>query len=195
MEHLNLDNSILRDVLHQLPKETLEEIRRKFEKDVQYLDRLNEILDENPRDQISSSDTNEDIVKKWEKEKVKFGNKFQTLMKKYMDQYLKNERNGMFEPSRAYLENLVSNHSKWNRMMNHNGQGRQYRDDLRRVCFVFRLTFPEANELLMSAGQLFDLGDLRDYILIDCLNRKIYSMEKVDEILSKAGVSVLFPAD
>lgn len=138
----------------------------------------------------------EDLRKKWEKsrkEKNK-GNKFLELMDTYIESYLNGERGIKGSHTRIDMENLVSNHSKWHRMMNHRGQGRQYRDDMRRVCFVFHLPFPQANELLWSAGHFFDADDFRDFILMECLQKQEYSFEKVDFELEKYSLAPLFPS-
>lgn len=135
------------------------------------------------------------LKENWKRENDGNGSRFETLMKKYIQAYLLGKLDTDYEPSRSYLENLVSNHSKWNRMMHQKGQGRQYRDDIRRLCFVFHLGFPEANEFMMSAGQPFDLSDLRDYIIIDFLTRKDFSKEGVDAMLREACLPELFPAN
>ncbi len=189
-----LDKEILREILRKLTPDTLSGIIDSFSSDPAQLNRLNEILGLRPQPDQSNGRT-ENILDRWKCSQKDHKNRFNELIEHYLESYLSGERETEYEPSRASLENIVSNHSKWNRMIKHHGQGRQYRDDIRRVCFVFRLTFPEANELMWSAGQLFDPSDLRDYIIIDCLKNKIYSMEKVDEILNKAGVPELFPVD
>lgn len=189
-----LDKEILREILGKLTPDTISGIIDSLSSDPAQLNRLNEILGIPPQSDQSNGRT-ENILDRWKSSQKNHKNKFNELIERYLESYLSGERETEYEPSRAYLENIVSNHSKWNRMIKHHGQGRQYRDDIRRVCFVFRLTFPEANELMWSAGQLFDPSDLRDYIIIDCLKNKIYSMEKVDEILNKVGVPELFPAD
>lgn len=137
----------------------------------------------------------EDLRKKWEKSRKEHnkGNKFLELMDTYIESYIKGDRGIKGSHTRIDMENLVSNHSKWHRMMNHRGQGRQYRDDMRRVCFVFHLPFPQANELLWSAGHFFDSDDFRDFILMDCLQKQEYSFEKVDFELEKYNLAPLFP--
>lgn len=135
------------------------------------------------------------LREKWKRENDGGSSRFEALMKKYIRAYLQGKLDTDYEPSRSYLENLVSNHSKWNRMMRQKGQGRQYRDDIRRLCFVFHLGFPEANELMMSAGQPFDFSDLRDYIIVDFLTRKDFSKENIDAMLRDTDLPELFPAD
>lgn len=194
MTNEELDKKILKEVLEKLPQDALGGIMESLSSDATQLNRLHEILGTAPRPD-PQEDRAEDILDRWEKSKKHHKNRFDVLMERYLEAYLRGELQSEYEPSRAYLENIVSNHSKWNRMINHHGQGRQYRDDIRRVCFVFHLTFPQANELMLSAGQLFDLGDLRDYVIMDCLKKRIYSMEKVDELLRKVGVPELFPVE
>lgn len=194
MTDKELDKQILMEVLGQLPRETLQEIVGSYSADSQQAKRLQEMLGALPQPAPEPA-SSQSVVDRWEKSKKNHKNRFNVLIERYLEAYLRGERQSEYEHSRAYLENVVSNHSKWNRMINHHGQGRQYRDDIRRVCFVFRLSFPEANELMWSAGQLFDPGDLRDYIIIDCLKKQVYSMETVDDLLRDAGVPELFPAD
>lgn len=135
------------------------------------------------------------LKEKWKRGNDGGGSRFEALMEKYIRAYLQGKLDTDYEPSRSYLENLVSNHSKWNRMMHQKGQGRQYRDDIRRLCFIFHLGFPEANEFMMSAGQPFDFSDLRDYIIVDFLTRKDFSKEGIDAMLRDAGLPELFPAN
>lgn len=189
-----LDQEILKEILNKLPPDARNGIIDSFSANPEQLNRLNEIM--GIHNQATQNDTPaESILDRWNESKKNHKNRFNELTERYLAEYLKGERETEYEPSRASLENIVSNHSKWNRMINHHGQGRQYRDDIRRVCFVFRLTFPEANELMMSAGQFFDPSDLRDYIIIDCLKNGVYSMEKVDETLRDVGVPELFPVE
>ena len=194
MANEELDNKILLGILKNLPGDMLNSIVNSFSSDPAQLDRLQEILGTS-MEKTPEKEPDMNIRDRWENSKKDYKNRFNELIQKYLDAYLRGERKTEFEPSRATLENIVSNHSKWNRMINHHGQGRQYHDDIRRVCFVFQLTFPEANELMWSAGQLFDPCDLRDYIIIDCLQRQIYSMSAVDQLLLDSGVPELFPVD
>ena len=101
----------------------------------------NNKIDEQQKRNDATED--EDLRKKWEKSRKENnkGNKFLELMDTYIESYLNGERGIKGSHTRIDMENLVSNHSKWHRMMNHRGQGRQYRDDMRRVCFVFHLSF------------------------------------------------------
>lgn len=194
MTDKELDKEIIEEILKKLPLDARSGIIDSFSANPDQLNRLNEIM--GIHTQVAQNNAPaESILDRWNESKKNHKNRFNELIERYLEAYLKGERETEYEPSRSSLENIVSNHSKWNRMINHHGQGRQYRDDIRRVCFVFRLTFPEANELMWSAGQFFDPSDLRDYIIIDCLKNGIYSMEKVDKTLRDVGVPELFPVE
>lgn len=188
---------ILKELMKMLTEKQVNEIFKNFQDDSDKLKRILEALDR-LKESEKSEKTEEtkatlSLKEKWLKEKAQHTYKFDELIKKYLMSYLSGERETEFEPSRAYIETLVSNHAKWYRMINHHGRGRQYQDDIRRVCFAFRLTFPEANELMWSAGQAFEISDYRDFIIMDCLQKGIYSYETVDEILLREGQEPLFP--
>lgn len=134
------------------------------------------------------------LKERWKQERKNY-KRFDQLMETYIDEYLQGKRGAEGSHSRADMENTVSNHSKWNRMRNHQGQGKQYKEDLRRICFLFHLTYLEANELLWSAGQVFDMNDFRDYILMYCLKNEIYLVEEINEILKKEKLEELFLPD
>lgn len=191
------DDSILKDILAALPEDVYQKLTDSLVSDPIALQRLNEIRrSSSTADKQSDTGTVSSIREKWNNYLRKHpGNRFKTLIERYLASYLRGERYNEFTPSRGFLETLVSNHSKWNRMINQNGQGRQYQDDIRRICFVFQLTFLEANELMWSAGQQFDLSSLRDFVLVDCLQKQIYAPDAVDKILEEEHLHPLFPRE
>lgn len=190
------DKQLLIDALKNVPQETIADLLHELQDSKTGWSAI-QFTNTKADKQQEHNDTmdNEDLRKKWDKarkENTK-GNKFLELMDTYVESYLKGEYGGRESHTKIDMENLVSNHSKWHRMMNHRGQGRQYRDDMRRVCFVFHLSFPQANELLWSAGHFFDTDDFRDFILMDCLQKQEYSYEQVDFLLEKYNLAPLFP--
>ena len=50
----------------------------------------------------------------------------------------------------------------------------------------------ESVELLWSAGHPFDSDSRRDYVIAECLVKKIYTLEEVDKRLAALGQPVLF---
>ena len=187
------DMQILKDILKKLSPQELEEIALSVG-DHPYWRTL---LSEMAKPASDDSPSNQSLRERWYSGIRQNSRKtrFLSLMERYIDSYLRGERDKGGKLSRSMMENIVSNHSKWNRMMNQYGQGKQYQDDIRRVCFLFRLTFPEANERMWSAGQMFDMGDFRDFVLVDCLQKQIYSQEAVNQILDREGLPLLFPDD
>lgn len=196
MDKFELDHQILRKLLSFLPLDQLDNIQCQFREDECCYTRLLEILDDlNKNVQNTREKEQSDIRLVWRDYMKTHNNRFLVLMDKYINSYLDKEREANRSGKRIDLENLVSNHSKWNRMMMQRGQGIQYRDDLRRICFVFQLTYPEANELMWSAGQVFDMDNLRDFVIVDCLIKGIYDFGEINDRLYKANVEILFPKD
>lgn len=117
---------------------------------------------------------------------------FKDLIEEYTTEYLKEQRRKGKKVTRLELENIVSNHSKWHRMLSDSGIGKQYRDDLRRICLLYKLTYPQAVELLWMAGHPFDTDDPRDYEVAVCIATKVYQPEAVDSILEKKRLEKLF---
>lgn len=191
------DDSILKDILAALPEDVYQKLTDSLEPDPVALQRLSEIRrNSSTADEQSDTSKVSSIREKWKNYLHKHpGNRFKTLIERYLASYLRGERYNDFTPSRGFLESMVSNHSKWNRMINQNGQGRQYQDDIRRICFIFQLTFLEANELMWSAGQQFDLSCFRDFVLVDCLQKRIYAPDAVDEILVEENLPPLFSVE
>lgn len=83
-------------------------------------------------------------------------------------------------------------HNKRNRILRDGGQGPQYYDNVRMICFVCRMTYLEAVEFLWSACQPFDRTSERDYLLACCLCDKIYDPAKIDKILTDGKQRPLF---
>lgn len=201
MNQFETDNKILKEILKMLSVSEVNGIMQGFSDNEDFQKRVSELLDSPLSDKPTQSESLKEQWKKLQenesadknsKSKEKIETKFQRLIKKYLASYLRGERDTSFKPSRSYLEDLVSNHAKWGRMMQQSGKGKQYHDDLRRVCFVFHLSLPEANELLWSASHTFVFDDFRDYVIVDCLKKKIYNMEVVDELLEAEGLLPLF---
>lgn len=196
MKACELDIYILKKILSLLSNEQIDTLMIYFREDTECYQRLSEIIDElKNKKVIPDKEKDLDIRQKWRAYLKTYNNRFDKLMEKYMKAYLEKEKKEKHSGKKSDLEHLISNHTKWNRMMTQRGQGIQYQDDIRRICFVFRLTYPEANELMWSAGQLFDMDNLRDFILVDCLTKGIYDIENINKRLSDQNLKILFPAD
>lgn len=197
MAQYDNDRHLLVEALKNLPKEDLANLLQEVDDNKTQMAGAHHANNEKVKHPESNANiSSEDLRERWiqlKKEKSN-GNKFLELMDDYIESYLSKESGPQGSHSRAAMENWVSNHSKWHRMMNHRGQGRQYKDDLRRICFLFHLSYPEANELLWSAGHFFDYDDFRDFIIIDCLQKQEYSFERIDALLNKHNLSPLFPS-
>ena len=194
MQQCNTERNALKTVFEKIPRDTLTQIAQFVDPTSLEGQVIQEIL--NPMDSPASESSTmvQTLRQKWVNSKPR--NRFSYLMEGYVDSYLHGKCfNKYGDLSKSALEEMVNCHSKWDRMMRQHGQGRQYRDDIRRLCFLFQLELPQANELMWSAGQIFDFGDFRDYVLTDCLNRKIFDPDKVDEELKKEGLAPLFPDD
>ena len=193
MDKFELDQQLLLKMISVMPSSELENIALHLREEETLSMRFNELRcqlelfdEENP------DETN--VKTRWMDYRESHNNLFQSLVKKYTRAYLERERKIHSNINQIDLENLVSNHPKWNRMLFDRGQGKQYRDDVRRMCFVFQLSYPAAQELMWSAGQIFELDQLRDFVIIDCLSQRIYDIEEIDARLMEHKVAVLFPS-
>lgn len=194
MQQCNTGRNALKTFFEKIPGDTLTQIARFIDPASLEGQVIREVLCPVDSSASESSTVIQTLRQEWVKSKPR--NRFSYLMEIYVDSYLHGECFHKYgDLSKSALEEMVNCHSKWDRMMRQHGQGRQYRDDIRRLCFLFQLKLPQANELMWSAGQIFDFGDFRDYVLTDCLKRGIFDPDQVDEILKKEGLLPLFPDD
>lgn len=184
-----LEHRILLDILSLLPQEQVERLKQSFSKSgnpERYLC-LMELLVES-----GTEENRQGVREEWNQYSSKNENQFLVLMDRYIEKYQAMERDEGRKGTLTDLKMAVSNHSKWHRMLRDCGRGNQYHDDMRRACFVFRLSYEEALELLWSAGQPLDHSERRDFTLAECLLRGIYDPEKIDLELDKMKERRLF---
>ena len=185
-----MEHRVLLSALSLLSKEQLEIIKKECAGELDCYLCLIEAIDE--LHQGTKSDRSLSIKEDWHTFAKNSGRRFSDLMERYIERYQKQEREAGRKGSLTQLKTLVSNHSKWHRMMKDRGIGKHYHDDMLRLCVVFRLSYAEATELLWSAGQPFDPDDRRDYAVANCLAKKQYDPEEVDRTLSEFRVQPLF---
>lgn len=133
-----------------------------------------------------------EIKSDWNQYARMSGSQFQKLIETYYLRYKENARKRGRKGTVTELNEELSGHNKWYRMIRDRGIGAQYRDDMRKLCFLFELSYAEAIELLWSAGHPFDGGSVRDYVIAECLVRGIYKEDEVDRCLIEAGGKPLF---
>ncbi len=183
-----LARAVLLETLSVLPDSTVALLKQRFSGDLDRYLYFTEALEEAQKHRTNS------VREEW-RIFSRGGGQFHALMQRYIRRYRERAKEQGQKGTLAELEHEVSNHSKWNRMMNDRGVGNQYRDDLRRVCFVFRLSYVEATELLWTAGQPFDASDRRDFVLARCLTQKRFSPEEVEQVLEEENLPALFRRD
>lgn len=195
------DRQMLLDILEALPADMIEYLTRHFAGDLDrsmYLRELKkELALKYNKNKTFSGEETADLHKKeqmqaWRSYTKANNNRFSELMQKYVEMHLKRQRETNRKYSRLDMEETVSSHSKWYRMMKSNGQGGQYRDDLRRICVLFQLNYAQSVELLWAAGHPFDTDDKRDYLIAYCIAEGTYDLEKVDRCLADGNVEPLF---
>ena len=184
----SLEHCILLAIVSEAPEEMIDALKNRFSNDLELYFAFEAILDE-----ASGRESREiDLLADWRSYARRDGNRFTNLITAYVERFRQQERREGRKGKVSDLEELVSNHNKWHRMMVQHGVGNQYREDLRRACFVFRLTLPEATELLWSAGHPFDREDRWDFALADLLGKGIYGQAEVDAQLQKHHMRPLF---
>lgn len=140
----------------------------------------------------AGSPTIDDLRKGWRKYTSLSHNRFDELIRFYFLRFKQNARKKGRKGTVTELNTELSGHNKWYRMLNDHGIGNQYHDDMRKLCFIFQLSYAESVELLWSAGHPFDNGSLRDYIIAECLVNKTYDYEAVNKQLMQMKQDILF---
>ena len=184
------ERGVLWKTLKLLSEKNISKLKRGFAGDMEHYLSLNEALKQ-ARQPEGMSGRVQDGWRTFSQE----GNRFTELMEQYIKEYQQRERQAGRRGNLSELEAFVSNHSKWHRMMDAHGIGKAYRDDMRRVCVLFRLNYCQATELLCAAGQPFDPSDKRDYLIAQCLTEQRWTPEEVNCALERGKVSALFQAD
>lgn len=190
MESYTIDHQILLELISKLPQETLEGWKCLLLSNMDCYMRLVELMQA-----VSNMDDGDTTfaADSWRTYlKAGGGSRFSVLAERYIQRYQEWSKSVAKKGSIMELATAVSNHSKWHRMLQDRGRGNQYREDMRRFCFLCRLSYLEALEFLWSAGQPFDNEDRRDYILAICLAKKIYNEEDVDQQLHLHKLRPLF---
>lgn len=183
----SIEWQVLREILALLPDETVNRLKAALAGDLDKYICLIEAVD------AAGEEKNDgQIGEDWRTFARQSGDRFTQLMERYVVRYQEEERKAGRKGTLSELKETVSNHSKWHRMMRDHGVGNQYREDMRRVCLAFRLSYLEATELLWSAGQPFDPESQRDFCIADCIARRVYEPELVDRELEKHRLPPLF---
>lgn len=187
-----LDYRILLHIKRALSKEKVNEIENVLADNFDEYMRFREI--EGPA-KIDSSPTSlsvDELRKNWINYTKLNKNRFDKLIENYFERYKKNAKKKNKKGTVTELNIELSGPNKWYRMLKDHGIGSKYHDDMRKLCFLFELSYLESVELLWSAGHPFDSDSRRDYVIAECLVKKIYTLEEVDKRLAALGQPVLF---
>lgn len=187
-----LDYRILLHIKRALSKEKVNEIENVLADNLDEYMRFREI--EGPA-KIDSSPTSlsvDELRKNWINYTKLNKNRFDKLIENYFERYKKNAKKKNKKGTVTELNIELSGPNKWYRMLKDHGIGSKYHDDMRKLCFLFELSYLESVELLWSAGHPFDSDSRRDYVIAECLVKKIYALEEVDKRLAALGQPALF---
>ena len=190
-----LDRQILLHIHRDLPPERIEEISGVLAGNLDEYMRFKELGDllQEEREELSKKEPDmEKLKKEWNQYARMDHKRFDVLMEQYFNRYQKALKAKGEKGTVANLNAAIGGHNKWYRMKKDHGFGKQYREDMRRLCFLFKLSYTEAIEFLWSAGQPLDSASARDYVIAQCLVKQEYEQEKIDERLKQIGKQPLF---
>lgn len=187
-----LDYRILRHIKHALPEKRICEIENVLADNFDEYMRFREIEGTAGTGLDQTSLSVDELRKNWVRYTKLNNNRFDKLVETYFDRYKENAKKRNKKGTVTELNIELSGHNKWYRMLKDHGIGAKYHDDMRKLCFLFELSYLESIELLWSAGHPFDNDSTRDYVIAECLVQKIYEQEEVDKRLAALGQPVLF---
>lgn len=188
----DIDYQILLQMFPILPDEVIEKAEHVLANNLAEYMRFCEIKETAGKRSDETALTIDKVKKEWRQYTKSGGLKFDELVEKYFIRYKENAKEKRKKGTVLQLNSELSGHNKWYRMLKDHGMGPQYHDDIRKLCFLFELSYLEAIEFLWSAGQPLDNASTRDFVIADCLVKKIYKQEKVNECLAELGQTALF---
>lgn len=187
-----LDYRILLHIKRALPRDRINEIENVLADNLDEYMRFREVEGPAEIDSGPVSLDVDELRKNWIKYTKLNKNKFDDLIEKYFEKYKKNAKKKNKKGTVTELNIELSGPNKWYRMLKDHGIGSKYHNDMRKLCFLFELSYLESIELLWSSGHPFDSDSKRDYVIAECLVKKIYAPEEVDKRLAALGQPVLF---
>lgn len=192
----HFDHRLLLLLAKQLKEEDVLSIRDTLAHNYELLARFEDVIQE-ARDLSDEDILCDDALSDWslpdDDDSVK--NCFIALLEQHYLRWKQRARHTKQPWSReAFGMEFGCDHNKRNRITRDGGQGPQYHDNVRMICFVCHMSYLEAVEFLWSACQPFDRTSERDYLLADCLCKKIYEPTEVDKILVDNKQHPLFDA-
>lgn len=190
----DLDFQILLHIIPELPEDVMDRVEgalaESFDEYMRFRE-ICEIINESkgiPQKKFSE----EDLKKSWRQYTRLDRNRFDELIDFYFLRYKERAKKKGRKGTVTELNVELSGHNKWYRMLRDHGMGKQYHDDIRKLCFIFQLSYTEAVELLWSAGQPLSSEDARDYVIAECLVKKVYKQEEINKKLQAMKQAVLF---
>lgn len=187
-----LDYQILLHINRTMEEDDLLKIEEVLANNLDEYMRFREIHDIAKPPAGSSAKSIDALKQSWRNYARLSNSRFDMLIRTYFERYKENAKKEKRKCTVTELNRELSGHNKWYRMLKDHGIGLKYHDDMRKLCFIFRLTYSESVEFLWSAGQTLDSDSRRDFVIAECLVNQIYEPDKVNERLAALHQPLLF---
>jgi len=98
---------------------------------------------------------------------------------------------GRFHYNEAFFGQAQITRQYWSKLLNDKYE-RPSKEVILRIAILFRCDLKQTHELLAKAGYTFSDCDLRDQIVLGCIELGVYDFADIEELLEEGGLESLF---
>ncbi|MCF6093905.1 hypothetical protein L1765_07965 [Microaerobacter geothermalis] len=96
---------------------------------------------------------------------------------------------GRFHYNEAFFGQAQITRQYWSKLLNDKYE-RPSKEVILRIAILFRCDLKQTHELLAKAGYTFSDCDLRDQIVLGCIELGVYDFADIEELLEDEGLSL-----
>jgi len=96
---------------------------------------------------------------------------------------------GRFHYNEAFFGQAQITRQYWSKLLNDKYE-RPSKEVILRIAILFRCDLKQTHELLAKAGYTFSDCDLRDQIVLSCIEFGVYDFADIEELLEDEGLSL-----
>jgi transcriptional regulator with XRE-family HTH domain len=96
---------------------------------------------------------------------------------------------GRFHYNEAFFGQAQITRQYWSKLLNDKYE-RPSKEVILRIAILFRCDLKQTHELLAKAGYTFSDCDLRDQIVLSCIELGVYDFADIEELLEDEGLSL-----
>mgnify|MGYP002621252182 FL=1 len=98
---------------------------------------------------------------------------------------------GRFHYNEAFFGQAQITRQYWSKLLNDKYE-RPSKEVILRIAILFRCDLKQTHELLAKAGYTFSDCDLRDQIVLGCIELGVYDFADIEELIEEEGLKSLF---